>query len=929
LRTSEEVYHRVRWDPTFDPARFTIGYEARRPEPKEIRLCDFSPGGDIPWHRVLYFKADGDIVWDRRTQIDLVLGDVVTEKGRRRDDEGGVLAGAFFTPRPSFTFDGTAWVVGGAAAGTTDGRVRVVTYNVLFDTFESERIATAQRIPALCHLLAGADADVIALQEVQPPLWRALLAEPWVRAAYAVSDGPDARTLDPSGVALLSRLPLRELGWHAYHDTKQTLAAVLDTGERPLLVATVHLTSNHAEDAERKRAAELEALLTAIGGGSLDAILLGDFNVGDEGTPPSLAAAGFSDAWRRLFPDDPGFTFDPTGNALARIMSRTGLPGRLDRVLSRGRLRAHAMRRLGTEPIGESLFVSDHYGLAAEIALEGAAAITTTLDAAPTHRTALAWLLPETESASVQALRADHDPSYARWMPHVNLVYGFVPEAHFAAAAQAIAAVARQHAPFDARFERMGWFEHASSHTGWIAPEPAAPWKRLQAELEALFPRCRAQKSADGFTPHLTVARLPRPQPLPLEPIATRVDRLALISRRGDEPFAVRHEIELASGSVVTPAKRGEPRALEQALEAHGAVEPPDRARRAAEVVARLASAGERVEIIGSRRFGAANASSDVDLVVIDRSPDPARAIAAVSGKHRLIEQAKIPVLQLETRDLSVDVAYVAAPSPADAVAEREALGNPLPLCAIADAEALLAEVDAPSFGALSRAIKTWARIRGLHDQGFGYLGGLGWSVLCARICREPAPLHTLIERFFETYGAWRWSEPIALTDIAAPVDRAAAAVVAPALPARNIARNTTRSTLAVLQEELFEGYEAFTAGAEDGYRRWLAPPDLHAGHARAVVLTVVANDGDALASARGWLRGHVLTLVRDLEDLGIEGLRPWPRAMGERYVIGLGREGAGDEPTLKACARLVAALDVRGARLEAGVVPFGELPSP
>ncbi|MEV5412543.1 DUF504 domain-containing protein [Thermopolyspora sp. NPDC052614] len=33
MRTSEEIYHRVRWDPRFDPARFVFGVDQRGAEP--------------------------------------------------------------------------------------------------------------------------------------------------------------------------------------------------------------------------------------------------------------------------------------------------------------------------------------------------------------------------------------------------------------------------------------------------------------------------------------------------------------------------------------------------------------------------------------------------------------------------------------------------------------------------------------------------------------------------------------------------------------------------------------------------------------------------------------------------------------------------------------------------------------------------------
>jgi poly(A) polymerase len=72
VRTSEEIYHRVRWDPRLDASRFVFGVATRDGGPKRIPLTAFNPGGDIPWHRVLFVEADGQRVWDRSTGVDLV-----------------------------------------------------------------------------------------------------------------------------------------------------------------------------------------------------------------------------------------------------------------------------------------------------------------------------------------------------------------------------------------------------------------------------------------------------------------------------------------------------------------------------------------------------------------------------------------------------------------------------------------------------------------------------------------------------------------------------------------------------------------------------------------------------------------------------------------------------------------------------------------
>ena len=70
MRTSQEIYHRVRWDARFDASRFVLGVEMRGREPKRVPLPSFDPHGDIPWHRVLFFEADGRLVWDRASGLD-------------------------------------------------------------------------------------------------------------------------------------------------------------------------------------------------------------------------------------------------------------------------------------------------------------------------------------------------------------------------------------------------------------------------------------------------------------------------------------------------------------------------------------------------------------------------------------------------------------------------------------------------------------------------------------------------------------------------------------------------------------------------------------------------------------------------------------------------------------------------------------------
>jgi poly(A) polymerase len=72
LRTSKEVYDLLRWDPRRAPGGYVMGYGERFAGVAEIPLLDFEPGGEIPWHRVLYVRGPEGVVWDRRARVDLL-----------------------------------------------------------------------------------------------------------------------------------------------------------------------------------------------------------------------------------------------------------------------------------------------------------------------------------------------------------------------------------------------------------------------------------------------------------------------------------------------------------------------------------------------------------------------------------------------------------------------------------------------------------------------------------------------------------------------------------------------------------------------------------------------------------------------------------------------------------------------------------------
>ncbi|PSL51878.1 endonuclease/exonuclease/phosphatase family metal-dependent hydrolase [Saccharothrix carnea] len=556
MRTSEEVYHQIRWDPRLDPARFVVGVQQRGARPKRVALPAFTPGGEVPWHRVLFVEADGEVVWDRATGLDRV-----GESGAGRVRAPRRLRAPLFTASTPHS-----WVHGWvptreAAPAVPLDTVTVLTWNVLWDRYDSDRIDTARRRPLLFGELAAADADVIALQEVEPDLLAALLAQPWVRAGYTVDVDPTGPDVDRTGLVVLSRLPVVEAARLPLGSHKAVSAVVVETGHGPLVIAATHLTSDHTANGPAKRRAQLVRVAEALAGVEGDVALVGDFN--DGGRRPA-AALGMRDAWLEARDDEPP-TFDPAVNPLAAVSSLTGRRSRLDRVFVRGQVRCAGAELVGDRPVN-GLFASDHYGVPARLAPAVPAATPSPLDhrgpldspgpairsgnfsadhfvagkeggggaapelgsppTPPTPRTAVVWLPGPWEE--VERVRREHDHRADRWPPHVTLLFGFVPESDFDRAVPLLAEAVTEVPPF---LVRVAGVREFGPDVVWLDPAAAgsAPWTALHDAVRRPFPACRTRRD---FTPHLTVGSS-RQAAERIGARSDRVDEVVVLSRRG------------------------------------------------------------------------------------------------------------------------------------------------------------------------------------------------------------------------------------------------------------------------------------------------------------------------------------------------------------------------------------------------------------
>jgi endonuclease/exonuclease/phosphatase family metal-dependent hydrolase len=208
-----------------------------------------------------------------------------------------------------------------------------VTFNLLS---YNVRFGGAGREQLLSRAVIEANPDLVILQEASDPRVVERVAEEAGMQHWAAHPG--------YSLAYLSRAPVKRHEWHRPRGSKRHFIELEPEG-LGLTVYGVHLSAVHSRWTERRRSRELRALLAWVGARADDFhVVVGDFNTLAPGEvldarrlPPRLRAflwltggrvryetiqimlaAGYADGFRRLHPDERGYTF-PTWDPHVRL----------------------------------------------------------------------------------------------------------------------------------------------------------------------------------------------------------------------------------------------------------------------------------------------------------------------------------------------------------------------------------------------------------------------------------------------------------------------------------------------------------------------------------------------------------------------------------------------------------------------------------
>ncbi|KAI6671865.1 hypothetical protein NL676_006750 [Syzygium grande] len=297
------------------------------------------------------------------------------------------------------------------------------------------------------------------------------------------------------------------------------------------------------------------------------------------------------------------------------------------------------------------------------------------------------------------------------------------------------------------------------------------------------------------------------------------------------------------------------------------------------------------------------------------------------------VPDAHVPVMKFKYDGISIDLLYASTsllvvPDDFDIsqVSVLYDVDEPtvrsLNGCRVAD-QILKLVPNVEHFRTTLRCLKLWAKRRGVYSNVTGFLGGVNWALLVARVCQlyPNAIPSMLVSRFFRVYTQWRWPNPVMLCPIEEdelgfsvwdprknPRDRTHhMPIITPAYPCMNSSYNVSISTLRVMMEQ-FQFGNKICEEIELNKAQWSAlfePYMFFESYKNYLQVDVIAADADDLRSWKGWVESRLrqLTLMIERDTYGKLQCHPYPHVYVDMskqcahtaFFMGLQRKQGGE----------------------------------
>jgi len=326
---------------------------------------------------------------------------------------------------------------------------------------------------------------------------------------------------------------------------------------------------------------------------------------------------------------------------------------------------------------------------------------------------------------------------------------------------------------------------------------------------------------------------------------------------------------------------------------------------------------GGKIFAYGSYRLGVHNKGADIDTLCVaprhilredyfSTFLDMIRVQDEVTDL-RPVPDAFVPVIKLCFDGIDIDLVF--ARLALKEVDDHQDLSDPMLLknldpkcvrslngCRVTD-EILKQVPNVEHFRLTLRCIKLWAKKHGIYSNVMGFLGGVSWAMLVARVCQlypNAAP-STLVQKFFLVFLKWQWPQPVLLKKpedfgLGFPVwdprynvaDRFhVMPIITPAYPQQNSTFNVSNSTLKVMQAEFQSSLtvcEEILAGKAT-WEKIFEPPNFFCKYRHFIVLEASSNTEEDQLTWEGLVESKVRHLVANLEREAISLAHVWPKS--------------------------------------------------
>ncbi|KAM6560687.1 nuclear poly(A) polymerase 4 [Cannabis sativa] len=320
----------------------------------------------------------------------------------------------------------------------------------------------------------------------------------------------------------------------------------------------------------------------------------------------------------------------------------------------------------------------------------------------------------------------------------------------------------------------------------------------------------------------------------------------------------------------------------------------------------------------GSYRLGVHGPGADIDTLCVgpsyvNREEDFFIVLHNILAEMEEVAElqpvpdAHVPVMKFKFQGISIDLLYASisllvVPKDLDIshgsvlFEVDEQTVRSLNGCRVAD-QILKLVPNIEHFRTTLRCLKFWAKRRGVYSNVTGFLGGVNWALLVARVCQlyPNAIPSMLVSKFFRVYTQWRWPNPVMLCSIEEnelgfpvwdprkhPRDRFhLMPIITPAYPCMNSSYNVSASTLRVMTEQ-FQCGNRICEDIELNKVQWSAlfePYLFFEAYKNYLQVDILAADADDLLAWRGWVESRLrqLTLKIERDTNGMLQCHPHP----------------------------------------------------